>query len=107
MNCYSLIFIHVFHGHGLLQLKDGVGSTLLLSEVCASLQYQREAVTHLGVAGGVGGVLSTTLSHLFIQLITYSPVHFVNEPNKSILFYAKYHFVFIMLELLLLVEKTI
>lgn len=75
----------------------------LLSKVCASMQYQREAVTHLGVAGGGGGTLFTTLSHLFIQLITYSPDHLVNEPNKSILFYAKYHFVFIMSELLLLV----
>lgn len=27
---------------------------------------------------GVGGVLSTSESHLFIQLITFSPVHFVN-----------------------------
>lgn len=78
---------------------------MLLSEVCASLQYQREAVTHLSVARGVGGVLSTTQSNLFIQLINHSPVHCVNEPNKSILFYAKYHFVFIMLELQLLVEK--
>lgn len=86
---------------------NGVGGTLLLSEVCASLQYQREAVTHLGVAGGVGAVLSTTSSHLFIQFITYSPVHFANEPNKSILFYAKYHFAFIMLELQLPMETFI
>ena len=85
---------------------DGVRGTVLLLEVCASLQCQREAVMHLAVAGGVGGVLSTTLSHLFIQLITYSAVHLVNEPNKSILFYAKYHFVFIMLELRLLVERN-
>lgn len=86
------------------EAKEGVGGTLL-GEVCASLQFQREAVTHLGVAGGVWGVLSTTQSHLFIQLITCSPVQCVNEPSKSILFYAKYHFVFIVLELQLLTGK--
>lgn len=66
---------------------------LLLVEVCASLWYQREAVTHLTVTGGTEGVLSTTQSHLYVQLITYSPVLLINEPKKSILFYAKYHLV--------------
>lgn len=62
--------------------------------LCASLQHQREAVTHLAEAGGVGGMLSTKPSHLFIQLITYSPVHLLNEPNNSILFNAQHHFVY-------------
>lgn len=47
----------------------------------------------------------STQSHLFIQLITCSPVQCVNELSKSILFYAKYHFVFVMLELQLLTGK--
>lgn len=50
------------------------GTLCIFSEVCASLQYQREAVTHLAVEGGVEGVLSTTPGHLLIQLITDSPV---------------------------------
>lgn len=46
-------------------------------------------------------------SDLFIQLITYSPVQMGNEPNKSILFYAKYHLMFFVLAFQLLERKII
>lgn len=81
---------------------------LLLFKVCASLEYQREAVTHLAEAGGVWGMFcSEHKSDLFIQLITYSPVQMGNEPNKSILFYAKYHLMFLVLAFQLLERKII
>jgi len=59
-------------------------------------------VTHLAAAEE-----APLRRHWFIQLITRSPVQLVNEPGKSILFYAKYHLVFIMLELKLLGWKHI
>lgn len=49
----------------------GVEATLLLNEVCASLQYQREAVTHLGVAGGVGGVHTFHNTESFVHSINH------------------------------------
>lgn len=63
--------------------------------MCASSQHQREAVTHLAEEPEESCAQYRRRS---AKSITPSPVQLVNEADKSILFYAKYHFTFIMSE---------